>query len=887
MKLKKLAVAIALMAAFGANAQVLPSTDLLTGPNGIDYPTPNTWVDYTLHYTPTTTGANYVGFAFRQDPAYWTLGNVVLSSNGGVNLLINGNFATGGSFNITTTNGPGTIQAPQYWGVWYQNGTYPAAAGSWYAPGTGWNPSTPYTSGLGVNTSTAGSWIDGAVGSFDGIYQGVNLTAGTLYDLSFSVYGNNATYSGAQIGVYAGVCADATLAASLCTMPSTSGFTTLATPDQGSNAGQPEPPPPPPGPTTYSEVSTGNTVTSDTMASGTFTGNGGTLQLASGSTTISNDLSLSAGSGLTIDQNSQDGILSGAVSGDGSLGFINSGTGGSVTLNGTYSYTGNTNVAQGATVINNSDISSSNQVRNEGTFTNNGTVGTVINFGSFTNNSTGVTGTFNNAGSLVNYGTVNELGYNNYMVENYNTINSITYNGGYVYNYAGGTIGSINNTEAHGYFNNQGTVTGDVTTNSTFENYGNINGTFTNNGNLTHYAGSINALVNNGTFTTGSTTLGSYTQSSTGVTNLGGTLLVTGAASLDGTLNIQSGPTVIGKYTLLSAGSRTGQYATVTGADADGSYLKYTATGLDYWITPNSAATQSSINQVANSLGNAANLQSGIVTSGLGNDCNVFGETGTCVSVNVAQSKAAGGDLQTGGITLGKRINNNWRAGVFVNSPFNSTTVGQVGVKTNEAYGGYVGWNKNADGTGLGVTASAVTGKGNLNITRNGPEVGTGTSNTNTNAYQVKLTYATPVSETVTVTPYVGVRYSETGFSGYTEQGPIFPLTVNSTRKTSTDVIAGVGISKQITDKLSGNVSAGIVQKVNGQDATFAGTSEIKNLSTFSGNIPSNGTTNPIFGAGLSYSIDKTTKVGVSTGWQAKGSNAGITSVGFSITKGF
>ena len=201
--------------------------------------TPNTWQTYTYTYTPSTSGANFVGFAFRQDPAFWSFDNVRLYASGStVNLFTNGDFTTGGSFSVTTTNGPSTIQAPTNWGVWYQNGTYPAAAGTW------WN----------------GLWYDGAVGTFDGIYQGVNLDAGTQYTISFDVSGNHtANTSSIQLGTYAGLCSDTTLAPSSCTIPSSYGFTTLATPAQGAAAGNPTP--------TVTGTSTTNQVTTSSSSS--------------------------------------------------------------------------------------------------------------------------------------------------------------------------------------------------------------------------------------------------------------------------------------------------------------------------------------------------------------------------------------------------------------------------------------------------------------------------------------------------------------------------------------------------------------------------------------------------------------------------------------------
>jgi hypothetical protein len=204
-------------------AQVLPGGYIGTVTNN----TPNTWQSYSYSFTPSISGSNYVGFAFRQDPAFWTFDNVTLTPQGSsTNLLTNGSFSNGGSISITTSNGPGTIQAPTSWGVWYQNGTYPAAAGTWQD----------------IGGTHGGVWYDGAVGTFDGIYQGITLQAGTIYTLSFEVSGNHTSNtSSVQLGIYAGQCADASIAAASCTIPSSVGFTTLATPAEGAAAGNPTP----------------------------------------------------------------------------------------------------------------------------------------------------------------------------------------------------------------------------------------------------------------------------------------------------------------------------------------------------------------------------------------------------------------------------------------------------------------------------------------------------------------------------------------------------------------------------------------------------------------------------------------------------------------------
>jgi hypothetical protein len=206
-----------------ALSQVLPGGYIGTVTNNV----PNTWQYYSYSFTPNDAGSNYVGFAFRQDPAFWTFDNVTLTAPGSqTNLLTNGGFTSGGAISITTNNGPGTIQAPTNWGVWYQNGTYPAAAGTWQD----------------IGGTHGGVWYDGAVGTFDGIYQGISLIAGTTYTLTFEVSGNHVSNgSSVQLGVYAGPCADTTIAVTSCTIPSSAGFTTLATPAEGAAAGNPTP----------------------------------------------------------------------------------------------------------------------------------------------------------------------------------------------------------------------------------------------------------------------------------------------------------------------------------------------------------------------------------------------------------------------------------------------------------------------------------------------------------------------------------------------------------------------------------------------------------------------------------------------------------------------
>jgi len=100
-------------------------------------------------------------------------------------LLQNANLQTGGN---VVVNG-NSVSVPTNFQVRYQAGQPPPAAGTW----------------------STGQWYDGAVGTFDGIYQAFNATENTTYSISFSVSGTNPSDgSSIQLGVYALPCNDPT-----------------------------------------------------------------------------------------------------------------------------------------------------------------------------------------------------------------------------------------------------------------------------------------------------------------------------------------------------------------------------------------------------------------------------------------------------------------------------------------------------------------------------------------------------------------------------------------------------------------------------------------------------------------------------------------------------
>ena len=187
--------------------------------------TPGVLANYSRSFTALSTGSEYLLFAFRHDPAYWYFGNTSLTVAGSsTNILLDPNFTAGG---MITASG-NSVMAPQNWGVVYQNGHQPSAAGNWQ--------SSPLVGG-----GSGGTWVDGAVGSYDGIYQGVSLTAGLTYTMSFSAYSNSgvANTNDIRIGVYTGDCMNLFAPIAECVPGSSSGFSMLASPAQAASAGGP------------------------------------------------------------------------------------------------------------------------------------------------------------------------------------------------------------------------------------------------------------------------------------------------------------------------------------------------------------------------------------------------------------------------------------------------------------------------------------------------------------------------------------------------------------------------------------------------------------------------------------------------------------------------
>lgn len=477
--------------------------------------------------------------------------------------------------------------------------------------------------------------------------------------------------------------------------------------------------------------------------------------------------------------------------------------------------------------------------------------------------------------------------------------NPITVSGDPVFNVASGTTTTVTSPITDGSSAGDVVVSGGGTLNLTAVN------TYT--GPTTVDAGSTlalsgsgsiatsNAVTNNGTFdlTNATNTVnlgGSFTQSSTGTTNLVASssafqkIVVAGAASLGGSLSLTAatGNYTIGRYTLLNAGSVTGTFSSFTNNLASvtqlGYLLSYDTSNVYLNLAPNASATYQGIQQNSQVLGNVINMQAAALQAGLSYDCAQFDENNLCVSVGGRYTYAGAspsGNAQSGLVIVGYRPTLSTRFGAFADQSANISTPSNISQsKTSPMWGLFSTWQKNKDGHGLSVQGSAAVAASELTINRTASsitEAGSGKTQFDGQAYQLQANYAQPITDATKLVPYLGLRYTRINQGAYTETSnaqTLYPVSYNAMAQNAFSAIGGVGVQSHLAEKLKGTVSVGVQQNLNYSMGNYAGTSTIPGMTTFSTQMPSNTNTMATASGGLYYSIRKNEQIGLTALWQ-------------------
>lgn len=596
---------------------------------------------------------------------------------------------------------------------------------------------------------------------------------------------------------------------------------------------------------------------------------GGTLQVSSAST-VSGNFTI-ASTGGTIDQHGYASTFSGdfsdaSIGNAGKLTIVNSGLAGqgSVTLSGNNTHTGGTEVQAGAMlVINSASALGSGTLALVGSATVPATLGTT---------------------------------------QTMTIANPITVAGDPVFNVAPGTTLTISSPIADGV--SAGDVVADgggtlnLTATNTYTGPTTINSgsTLALTGNTASITSS-STVTNNGTFdlrNANPTTValgGSYTQGSTGslrmVASTPGTfqkLTVAGATTLDGTLELTAtaGKYAMGRYVLVDAASgRSGTFSNFSNNLASvtelGYLLGYNANQVYLDLTPASDATLQQISQNASGLRSLINTQAAALQTALLYDCALFNADNVCVTIGGRYTNSGQGNVANSGglLILGYRPSANTRIGVFADQSLDARGTSTISQNKNRpTFGVFGNWAFNTDGVGLNLHASTVFSSSDLTIERQASdttESGQGKTSFNGQGYEVRLSYVQPLDRTMTLTPYMGLRYTRIATKAYSEAAgaaATWPVSYHGMEQAGLSAVVGANLSLRVMDKLTAVAGLGVQQNLHYRMGDYAGMSNIPGVATFT--LPMAGKTDTLAmtSASVSYEINKAEHVAVNVSWQ-------------------
>ena len=126
---------------------------------------PHTYTQYFASFVAVDAMTNF-SFALREDPAFWSLDDVSVTTGGGPNLLTNPGFEAGGT-------------------GWTALNIFGAGASGSFSTGCG-------------HTGT-GCWFDGSIQGYDGFTQVINTTIGATYNVSFWLTDNGGLNTAQQL----------------------------------------------------------------------------------------------------------------------------------------------------------------------------------------------------------------------------------------------------------------------------------------------------------------------------------------------------------------------------------------------------------------------------------------------------------------------------------------------------------------------------------------------------------------------------------------------------------------------------------------------------------------------------------------------------------------
>ncbi len=591
--------------------------------------------------------------------------------------------------------------------------------------------------------------------------------------------------------------------------------------------------------------------------------NGGALVLDGTAISGSTNFTITNSNG-TINTNGRSATIGGVISNDpsavGSLTVTNSSTGGTLTLSNVNTYTGTTTINSGATLA----LSGSGSIATSSGVVADGTLNV-----SDTNTGATIT-TLSGSGSVV---TAANKGL---------TLSAAagTFSG--AISGAGGLTVAAGTETLSGTNTYTGTTTIDSGATLALSGSGSIatSSGVTNNGTLRVTAATGNIALG-----------GTYTQSTGGslLMNFSATnnqqINVSNTATLAGNLAItaSAGTYNVGRYTLITASNGvSGTFNSFDGssfsnlsADYSNYALGYDANNVYLNLYPTAANTQASIESNLASLRGAYNLANIAMNNNLNQDCSFFNEYGFCASLIGSHTSIAGSkdtDMTDGILVLAKKMDEHFRIGAYLDQTINIHNNSYVHLRNDgPGFGGFAVWNRQADGFGAQLRASAGRSSKDLSVTRQvvgNAEAGTGKTDFDSYGAAIVASYAVEATDDLNVTPYVGVRWTKVTADAYTEDSAAFaPLNFAALSQSATTLMGGLKVNKAINENAAAYASFALEQDIHNNGGSYSASSaNIAGITPVAFNQDIN-KVRPVVNAGTQYNIDRRQRIGADVIW--------------------
>jgi hypothetical protein len=509
---------------------------------------------------------------------------------------------------------------------------------------------------------------------------------------------------------------------------------------------------------------------------------------------------------------------------------------------------------------------------------NAGTITTISNAGTIKTYAAG-------AGAIVNTGSIGSI-------SNSGIINATSAaSGNAINNSASGTITSITNLSSGSISVSNGTSVTlpaiyNAGTISTISNFGAINA-FTNTRPGIQNIGTISTLNNSqgDNFTANNwltykgvlpTNYNIIINSTASYGQLFGTGGITGTTAFGiysaqniSTSSVYRGVFINTAASNISTSTRSGIYDGYTWSlfqeTSGGTLWNLTFSGVS------ASQTQAALVETSAALQNVFASQESALAIGLTYDCSLFDKNGICISAGGRYTAVDPSGLNlTGAMLIGAyRPNQNSRYGGWIDQNLSASNPGgtvQMGNST-PMVGLFAVWHENENGIGLKGKLSAALGSKNLNITRpivSSSQAGAGSTNLNTQGIQALVEYGFGVASKATISPYLGLRYSQNNMGGYTEStstAVTVPLTYQTLNTNTTTALAGLGGSYGLSPQATVFVSAGVETDMSTTNGSYSASGVV-------GLTPINFNANPVKTRptamlGTYYDIEKNHRIGV------------------------